>query len=68
MQEKHVFPVPRATPEMVALMTSGLTASLALEQTGGMRRLAGRLYQGAAATRLLPASAAANMHARCWLH
>ncbi|KAL4437515.1 hypothetical protein ABPG77_003496 [Micractinium sp. CCAP 211/92] len=31
---KHVFPLPQATPEMVALMTSGLTASIALEQAG----------------------------------
>ncbi|KAL4452074.1 hypothetical protein ABPG75_007736 [Micractinium tetrahymenae] len=31
---KHVFPLPQATPEMVALMTSGLTASIALDQAG----------------------------------
>ena len=34
VEGKHVFPVPRATPEMVGLMTSGLTASIALEQAG----------------------------------
>ena len=33
---KHVFPVPAATPESVALLTSGLTASIALEQAGRM--------------------------------
>lgn len=31
---KHVFPLPQASPDMVALMTSGLTASIALEQAG----------------------------------
>ncbi|PSC71056.1 zinc-binding alcohol dehydrogenase domain-containing 2 [Micractinium conductrix] len=31
---KQAFPLPRASPEMVALMTSGLTASIALEQAG----------------------------------
>lgn len=38
---KHVFPLPQATPEMVALMTSGLTASIALEQAGLVRGLQG---------------------------
>ncbi|EFN55092.1 hypothetical protein CHLNCDRAFT_134990 [Chlorella variabilis] len=35
---RHVFPVPEASPEMAALMTSGLTASIALEQAGGLRK------------------------------
>lgn len=35
---RHVFPVPEASPEMAALMTSGLTASIALEQAGGLVR------------------------------
>lgn len=28
---KHVFSVPAATPEVVAMLTSGLTASIGLE-------------------------------------
>jgi NADPH:quinone reductase-like Zn-dependent oxidoreductase len=38
VSERHVFPVPEATPQMAALMTSGLTASIALEQAGLVRR------------------------------
>lgn len=34
VEAKHVFPVPEARPEMVALLTSGLTASIALDQAG----------------------------------
>ena len=34
---KHAFAVPAVAPEMVALMTSGLTASIALEQAGLVR-------------------------------
>jgi hypothetical protein len=29
---KHAFPVPAAIPEIVAILTSGLTASIGLEQ------------------------------------
>lgn len=32
MPVKHVFSVPVATPEVVAMLTSGLTASISLEQ------------------------------------
>jgi len=42
---KHAFAVPAVTPEMVALMTSGLTASIALEQAGLVRRCC--FYEGA---------------------
>ncbi|KAG0624469.1 hypothetical protein M758_3G250400 [Ceratodon purpureus] len=34
---KHVFSVPAATPEVVAMLTSGLTASIGLEQAGRMK-------------------------------
>lgn len=34
VDSKLVFPLPEASPQMVALMTSGLTASIALEQAG----------------------------------
>ncbi|KAK9812689.1 hypothetical protein WJX72_002127 [[Myrmecia] bisecta] len=34
---KAALPVPACTPEIVALLTSGLTASIALEQVGRMR-------------------------------
>lgn len=34
---KHAFVVPEASPRMLALMTSGLTASIALEQAGLVR-------------------------------
>ena len=34
---KHVIPVAEATPSTLALLTSGLTASLALEQCGRVR-------------------------------
>ncbi|KAJ6806238.1 prostaglandin reductase-3 [Iris pallida] len=33
---KHLLPVPRPDPEVVAMLTSGLTASIALEKTGHM--------------------------------
>lgn len=33
---KHVIPVPRPDPEVVAMLTSGLTASIGLEQAGKM--------------------------------
>eukprot|EP00899_Mesostigma_viride_P023429 jgi/Mesvir1/4270/Mv22230-RA.1 len=33
---KHVIPVPACSPQVVALLTSGLTASLALEKAGRM--------------------------------
>jgi hypothetical protein len=33
---KMCVPVPEATPQVLALLTSGLTASLALEQAGGV--------------------------------
>ncbi len=39
---KHVMPVPAATPEVVALLTSGLTASI-----GGWLRCRGRPLRGA---------------------
>ncbi|MBA0675678.1 hypothetical protein Goari_017205 [Gossypium aridum] len=29
---KHILPIPRPDPEIVALLTSGLTASVALEK------------------------------------
>ncbi len=31
---KHMIAVPEASPEVVAMLTSGLTASIALEQAG----------------------------------
>ncbi|CAK9232791.1 unnamed protein product [Sphagnum troendelagicum] len=34
---KHAFPVPAAIPEIVAILTSGLTASIGLEQAGKMK-------------------------------
>lgn len=34
---RRVLPVPCPAPEVVALLTSGLTASLALEEVGGLR-------------------------------
>ncbi|GAB4818806.1 hypothetical protein N2152v2_005852 [Parachlorella kessleri] len=37
MDAKHALPLPRAAPEMVALLTSGLTASIGLEVAGRMR-------------------------------
>jgi NADPH:quinone reductase-like Zn-dependent oxidoreductase len=40
---RRVLPVPCPAPEVVALLTSGLTASLALEEVGGL------LLPGAAA-------------------
>lgn len=52
---KHVLQVPAASPEMVALMTSGLTASIALEQAGLVRRL---LVPGASGERWGRAAAA----------
>ncbi|KAJ6835416.1 prostaglandin reductase-3 [Iris pallida] len=33
---KHLLPVPRPDPEIVAMLTSGLTASIALEKAGRM--------------------------------
>ncbi|XP_021625824.1 prostaglandin reductase-3 isoform X2 [Manihot esculenta] len=33
---KHILPVPRPDPEVVAMLTSGLTASIALEKAGQM--------------------------------
>ncbi|OAY71307.1 Zinc-binding alcohol dehydrogenase domain-containing protein 2 [Ananas comosus] len=33
---KHLLPVPRPAPEVVAMLTSGLTASIALERAGQM--------------------------------
>ncbi|EEC84707.1 hypothetical protein OsI_31662 [Oryza sativa Indica Group] len=33
---KHLLPVPRPDPEVVAMLTSGLTASIALEKAGQM--------------------------------
>lgn len=33
---KHLLPVPRPDPEVVAMLTSGLTASIALEKAGKM--------------------------------
>ncbi|KAI4318617.1 hypothetical protein MLD38_032296 [Melastoma candidum] len=33
---KHVLPVPRPDPEVVAMLTSGLTASIALDKAGQM--------------------------------
>lgn len=38
MPVKHVFSVPVATPEVVAMLTSGLTASISLEQAGRMTK------------------------------
>jgi NADPH:quinone reductase-like Zn-dependent oxidoreductase len=40
---RRVLPIPCPAPEVVALLTSGLTASLALEEVGGL------LLPGAAA-------------------
>jgi NADPH:quinone reductase-like Zn-dependent oxidoreductase len=40
---RRVLPIPCPAPEVVALLTSGLTASLALEEVGGL------LLTGAAA-------------------
>eukprot|EP00898_Chlorokybus_atmophyticus_P007525 jgi/Chlat1/7774/Chrsp66S07236 len=37
VEAKHVMPVPAPAPEVVALLTSALTASLGLEHAGGMR-------------------------------
>lgn len=34
---QHLLPAPRASPEVLALLTSGLTASIALEQCGRVR-------------------------------
>ncbi|TYH29407.1 hypothetical protein ES288_A01G008900v1 [Gossypium darwinii] len=34
---KHILPIPRPDPEIVALLTSGLTASVALEKVGQMK-------------------------------
>ncbi|KAJ6310544.1 hypothetical protein OIU76_015297 [Salix suchowensis] len=34
---KHILPVPRPDPEVVALLTSGMTASIALEKCGQMK-------------------------------
>ncbi|CAN6466691.1 unnamed protein product [Victoria cruziana] len=34
---KHVFPMPKPDPEIVAMLTSGLTASIALEEAGHMQ-------------------------------
>ena len=36
VESKLATPVPAATPEALALLTSGLTASIALEQAGGV--------------------------------
>ncbi|XP_031394131.1 probable quinone oxidoreductase [Punica granatum] len=33
---KHILPVPKPDPEVVAMLTSGLTASIALEKAGQM--------------------------------
>jgi NADPH:quinone reductase-like Zn-dependent oxidoreductase len=33
---KHLLPVPRPDPEVVAMLTSGLTASIGLEKAGQM--------------------------------
>ncbi|XP_039001824.1 probable quinone oxidoreductase [Hibiscus syriacus] len=33
----HILPIPRPDPEVVALLTSGLTASIALEEVGQMK-------------------------------
>mmetsp|Transcript_13426 Transcript_13426/g.33880 ORF Transcript_13426/g.33880 Transcript_13426/m.33880 type:complete len:638 (+) Transcript_13426:185-2098(+) len=37
VSERHAIPVPEATPEMVANLTSGLTASIGLEQAGRVK-------------------------------
>ncbi|KFK35988.1 hypothetical protein AALP_AA4G063600 [Arabis alpina] len=37
VSSKHVLPVPRPDPEVVAMLTSGLTALTALEKAGKMR-------------------------------
>ncbi|XP_022149218.1 prostaglandin reductase-3 [Momordica charantia] len=36
VHSKHILPVPRPDPEVVAMLTSGLTASIALEKAGQM--------------------------------
>ncbi|KAL9327452.1 hypothetical protein ACSQ67_008097 [Phaseolus vulgaris] len=36
ISSKHALPVPRPDPEVVAMLTSGLTASIALEKAGQM--------------------------------
>jgi len=36
VDERHAIPVPEASPEVVAMLTSGLTASIALEQVGNL--------------------------------
>lgn len=37
VSSKHVLPVPRPDPEVIAILTSGLTASIALEKAGQMK-------------------------------
>ncbi|KAE8667868.1 ARP protein (REF) isoform 2 [Hibiscus syriacus] len=37
VSSKHILPIPRPDPEVVALLTSGLTASIALEKVGQMK-------------------------------
>ncbi|CAN1307387.1 Prostaglandin reductase-3 [Linum perenne] len=37
VSSKHVLPVPRPDPEVVAMLTSGLTASIALDKAGQMQ-------------------------------
>ncbi|KAG7599975.1 NAD(P)-binding domain superfamily [Arabidopsis suecica] len=37
VSSKHVLPVPRPDPEVVAMLTSGLTALIALEKAGQMK-------------------------------
>jgi hypothetical protein len=36
VSSKHILPVPRPDPEVVGMLTSGLTASIALEKSGQM--------------------------------
>ncbi|KAE8680013.1 ARP protein (REF) isoform 2 [Hibiscus syriacus] len=37
VSSKHILPIPRPDPEVIALLTSGLTASIALEKVGQMK-------------------------------
>ncbi|KAK8485190.1 hypothetical protein V6N13_128761 [Hibiscus sabdariffa] len=37
VSSKHILPIPRPDPEVVALLTSGLTASIALDKVGQMK-------------------------------
>ncbi|CAI0447150.1 unnamed protein product [Linum tenue] len=48
VSSKHILPVPRPDPEVVAMLTSGLTASIALDKVGQMESGKGVLVTAAA--------------------